>query len=109
MVPTSDTHPSNPAQQNQYKQDDDNDPDQADAVMTLTIAIAAKPAAKAAKQKNDQDNEQDRSERHGLFLPSLCCGFGTFTPPATRLNAPRNEQLPVGPGSSPAVAGPCDP
>jgi hypothetical protein len=47
------THPSNPAQQNQYKQDDDNDPDQADAVMTVTIAIAAKPAAKATKQKND--------------------------------------------------------
>jgi hypothetical protein len=62
----ADTGRSNPAQNQQYDEDDHDYPDDTDPIMTEAVAVTAEAATEATKQKDDEDNDEYKSERHGL-------------------------------------------
>jgi hypothetical protein len=62
----ADTGRSNPAQNQQYDEDDHDYPDDTDPAVTVAVAVTAEAATEATKQKDDEDNDEYKSERHGL-------------------------------------------
>jgi hypothetical protein len=49
---------SDPAHQQQHKDDDQDDPDHAYAAVTVAVAVTAKAATEAPGQENDEKNDQ---------------------------------------------------
>ena len=66
MLVAADTGGSNPAQDQQYDEDNHDYPDDADPAVTEAIAVTAEAATEATKQKDDENNDEYKSERHGL-------------------------------------------
>jgi hypothetical protein len=62
----ADTGRSNPAQNQQYDEDDHDYPDDTDPTVTEAVAVTAEAAAEATKQKDDEYDDEYKSERHGL-------------------------------------------
>src|SRR5678816_3842087 len=57
---------SKPTREQQHDKNDHDDAKDANAPMTIAIAVAAEAAAEAADQEDDQDDDEYESNRHDL-------------------------------------------